>query len=125
MGYDDFRDMPVWQNSFKLVIRVYEETRTFPDEEKYGMVSDMWRAANYITHNIAEGFGRFESRDKTRFYKISRGSVFELMSQILVAAELGYLDKRMQSEELLKLCKSIIAELNALIISLENKGKNT
>ncbi len=122
MAYDDFRQMNVWQSAFNLVLKIYDETKGFPKEEKFGMVSDMRRAANSITHSIAEGFGRFEARDKTRFYKISRGSVFELMSQILVSAELGYLDKTTKSEELLIICKSVINELNSLIKSLENRS---
>jgi len=66
--------MNVWQKAFKLVIKIYEITKTYPVEEIYGLISDMRRAANSIPQKIAEKFGRYESRDKTRFYKFSRGS---------------------------------------------------
>ena len=83
--YNDFRDMSVWQKSFNLLREVYKIIRLFPSEEKYALTDDLRRAANSVVHNIAEGYGRFEARDKTRFYKISRGSAYESMSQILVA----------------------------------------
>ena len=74
MGFEDFTQMPVWQLAFKLLVKIYEITKEFPAGERFGLVSDMRRSANSIVHNIAEGFGRYEARDKTRFYKISRGS---------------------------------------------------
>ena len=83
MPFKDFSEMPVWQKAFDLVMEIYKITKTFPTEEKYGLVSDMRRAANSITNNISEGFGRYEKLDKTRFYKISRGSCYELINQSL------------------------------------------
>jgi len=65
------------------MIQVYKVTQRFPKKEKFGMVSDMRRAANSAIHNISEGFGRYEKLDKTRFYKISRGSCYELISQLI------------------------------------------
>ena len=58
MAYKDFTEMPVWQKAFALLLKVYEFTKTYPTEEKYGLVSDMRRAANSVTNNISEGFGR-------------------------------------------------------------------
>jgi four helix bundle protein len=123
MGFEDFTQMNVWQLAFKLLVRVYEITRSFPPEEKFGMVSDMRRAANSITHNIAEGFGRYESKDKTRFYKISRGSSYELMSQSLASYELKFIKEKNVLDELITSSKTIIEELNSLIKSLEKRGK--
>lgn len=114
MAFDDFTKMHVWQLTFKLVVKVYRVTKDFPAEEKFGLVSDMRRAVNSILHNIAEGFGRYEPRDKTRFYKISRGSCFELMSQLLVSYELEYIKDKALLEELLSDCKRIIKELNSI-----------
>ncbi|MDX1523245.1 MAG: four helix bundle protein, partial [Anaerolineae bacterium] len=91
MAYKDFSDMPVWQSAFQLTLKIYKSTKGFPSDERFGLISDMRRAANSTTHNIAEGFGRFEAKDKTRFYKIARGSSYELMSQIMVAHGLNYL----------------------------------
>ena len=119
MDYDDFRNMHVWQLAFKLVTKIYKMTSKFPSEEKFGMISDMRRAANSVAHNIAEGYGRYEKRDKTRFYKVSRGSCFELMSQALVAKELGYMDPDV-SESLIDDNKNIIKELNSIIKTIES-----
>ena len=89
--YNDFRDMSVWQKSFNFLWEVCKIIRLFPPEEKYALTDDLRRATNSVVHNIAEGYGRFEARDKTRFYKISRGSAYESMSQILVAETESYI----------------------------------
>jgi four helix bundle protein len=119
MSFGDFRDMSVWQLAFRLLIRIYKITKDFPVEEKFGLVSDMRRAANSITHNIAEGYGRYEPRDKSRFYKISRGSCYELISQLLVSFELKFIKNEYEVEELINSNKDIIKELNSLIKSIE------
>ena len=59
MAYKDF----IWQKVFKLLLKVYEVTKDYPKEEKYGLVSDMCRAANSVTNNISEEFGRYEKLD--------------------------------------------------------------
>jgi four helix bundle protein len=122
VGYKDFTEMPVWQLAFRLLVKIYKVTKDFPQEEKFGMVSDMRRAVNSMTHNIAEGFGRYEPRDKTRFYKISRGSSYELISQLLASFELKYIKAKELLEELVNDCKNIINELDSLIKTLEAKA---
>ena len=119
MSFKSFTQMHVYQLAIDLLVKIYKATKSFPVEEKYGLISDMRRAANSITHNIAEGFGRFEARDKTRYYKISRGSNFELMSQNYVSLQLGYQSKEVV-EELNLTCGLIIEELDSLIKSIEN-----
>lgn len=120
MKFEEFTDMPVWQTGFDILLKVYKVTKDFPSEERFVLVSDMRRSANSIVHNIAEGFGRYESRDKTRFYKISRGSAYELISQILVSYALEYIKEEKQRDTLINSCKKIIEELNALIKTLES-----
>jgi four helix bundle protein len=120
MAYKDFTQMSVWQKSFKLLISLYKSTQGFPKEEKFGMVSDMRRAANSVVHNISEGFGRYGALDKTRFYKISRGSCYELISQIMVSQALKYLEKD-ESRDYIERYKAVIAELDSLIKSVEDK----
>ena len=120
MAYKDFTQMSVWQKAFKLLIQIYKITQKFPKEEKFGMVSDMRRAANSVVHNIAEGFGRYEKFDKSRFYKISRGSCYELLSQVMVSLALQYIGKDEESS-LIKGYKEVIDELDSLIKSIENK----
>ena len=121
MSYKDFSDMPVWQSAFQLTLKIYKSTKDFPSDERFGLISDMRRAANSTAHNIAEAFGRFEAKDKTRFYKIARGSSYELMSQIMVAHGLNYLELS-QHEQFLQSCRKIIADLNAMIKTLEQRG---
>ncbi|HSL89336.1 MAG TPA: four helix bundle protein [Ignavibacteriaceae bacterium] len=96
-------------------------TKVFPPEEKYGLTIDIRRSANSILQNIAEGYGRFEPRDKTRFYKISRGSSYELMSQSIASYKLGYIKEEKILEEILSETNYIIQELNSLIKSIETR----
>ena len=121
MKYPDFTSMPVYQKALELLIKIYEVTKKFPPEEKYGLTSDIRRAANSVVHNIAEGFGRFEPKDKTRFYKISRGSPYELMSQSIVSFKLEYIKEESVLEKILSESNDIIQELNSLIKSIEIK----
>ncbi len=121
MKYPDFTSMPVYQKALELLIKIYQITKKFPPEEKYGLTSDMRRAANSVVHNIAEGFGRFEPKDKTRFYKISRGSAYELMSQSIVSFKLEYIKEESVLEKILSESNDIIQELNSLIKSIEIK----
>ena len=83
--------MPVWQKGHTVVLLVYELTGAFPGSEKYGLTSQMRRAAVSVTSNIAEAFGRQTSKDKVRFYLNARGSCFEVQSQSCVARDVGYL----------------------------------
>ncbi len=119
MSYKDFTEMSVWKLAFKLLIKIYNTSKIFPSDERFGLVSDMRRAANSTVHNIAEGFGRYEPRDKTRFYKISRGSSYELFSQILVSYELKYIKENQIKVKLIENCRNIIDELDRLIKTLE------
>ncbi|MEJ2617621.1 MAG: four helix bundle protein [Ignavibacteriaceae bacterium] len=121
MSYPDFMDMPVYQKALDLLLKMYGIIKKYPADERYCLTSDTKRAANSIAHNIAEGFGRYEPKDKTRFYKISRGSSFELISQAIVAYRLGYIKQEDIYQEILDLAYDIIRELTALIKSLENK----
>ncbi|MEA1898534.1 MAG: four helix bundle protein [Bacteroidota bacterium] len=118
MSYKDFTKMSVWQKSFDLLIKIYQLTKTFPKKEKFGMISDIRRAANSVVHNIAEGFGRYERKDKTRFYKISRGSSYEVISQALVSSALQYLDEK-DKKEVISGYKQVIDELDSIIKSVE------
>ena len=110
--------MDVWKIGFSQVIELYAITKSFPAEERYGLISDIKRAANSVTNNIAEGFGRYERKDKTRFYKISRGSCYELINQMLTSCQLGFI-KEQESNKIITNYKNIIAGLDALIKSIE------
>lgn len=88
-----FTDLNTWKESHALVIMIYTVTKSFPKEELYSLVNQMQRAAISITSNIAEGFGRQTYREKVQFYYIAQGSLTELKNQLLLARDIGYLQK--------------------------------
>ncbi len=85
-----YRDLLVWQKSVTLVKKVYQITRGFPADEKFGLVSQMRRAAVSIPSNIAEGQARNSTREFVYFVSNAEGSVAELDTQLILAVELGY-----------------------------------
>ncbi|MEK7623850.1 MAG: four helix bundle protein [Patescibacteria group bacterium] len=88
-----FTDLDVWQKSHELVLSVYACTKSFPKEEMFGLVSQMRRAAVSITSNIVEGFSRPSYKEKAQFYYIAHGSLTELENQLLIAKDVGYIQK--------------------------------
>lgn len=91
MGISTFEDLEVWQRSHRLTLTVYRLTRSFPEDEKFGVTAQMRRAAVSIPANIAEGFGRRQAKDKCRFYNIAEGSAEELKYLLRLARDLEYL----------------------------------
>ena len=87
-----FEDLAVWQKAHSLVLAVYEVTKEFPAEEKFGITSQMRRAGVSIAANIAEGFKKRGIKDKSNFYNISQGSLEELRYYCILAKDLGYLN---------------------------------
>jgi four helix bundle protein len=86
------KDLTVWQKSVEMVTTVYSETKKWPKEELYGLISQVRRASVSIPSNIAEGAGRGSQKEFTRFLSISLGSLAELETQIVIAQKLGYID---------------------------------
>lgn len=78
MAIERFEDLEVWQCAHAMVLLVYRMTATFLGDERFGLVSQMWRAAVSVPANIAEGFKRRGARDKVHFYNISQGSLEEV-----------------------------------------------
>jgi four helix bundle protein len=77
-----YRDLIVWQKSMSLVTEVYKLTRQLPDEERFGLISQIKRSSVSIPSNIAEGYGRNYRNDYIRFLQISRGSLYECQTQL-------------------------------------------
>ncbi|OGP55793.1 MAG: four helix bundle protein [Deltaproteobacteria bacterium RBG_13_61_14] len=113
----DFTELVVWQKAHQLVLEVYRITRTFPEEERYGITSQMRRAAVSIAANVAEGFKRRGLKVKIQSYSISQGSLEEVKYYLILAKDLGYLK---DNEKLLDLCDQGGRLLTALIISIRN-----
>jgi four helix bundle protein len=86
-----FEDLDVWRQAHALVLEVYRLTNGFPDHEKFGLVSQMRRAAVSVPANIAEGFKKRGSKDKANFYNIAQGSLEELRCHYILSRDLGYL----------------------------------
>ena len=84
----DFKKLNVWQKSIELVTLVYKISKNFPNEEKYGLTSQVTRSAVSIPSNIAEGSSRFSERDYFRFLEIALGSAFELETQLIIVEKL-------------------------------------
>ena len=101
-----------------MVLRVYALTREFPGEEKYGLTSQMRRAAVSIPANIAEGFKRRGFQEKIRFYNISEGSLEELKYFFILSKDLGYISSN--TAEMTR-AESVGRMLNGLIVSTETR----
>lgn len=86
----NYKDLLVWQKAFSVVKGVYKLTGEFPAEEKYGLVSQMRRAAVSVPSNIAEGQARHTTREFVQFVSHAEGSAAELETQLLISVELGY-----------------------------------
>ena len=97
----NYNNLQIWQQAMDLVEDIYKLTASFPIEEKFGLVSQMTRAAVSIPSNIAEGAGRNSDKDFAHFISIAIGSLYELNTQIVLSERLGYINQ-IQSQELQK-----------------------
>ena len=79
------KELKIWQKGFEIAINAFKLIAAFPKEEKYGISSQITRAAVSISSNIAEGSSRKSEKDYNRFIEISLGSTFELETQLLIA----------------------------------------
>ena len=98
-----FRDLEVWKLGKEIVVDVYLMTRRFPADERFGLVTQMRRAAISIPSNIAEGFNRFHNKEYRHFLFVALGSCAELETQLEVSCDLGYLNGQMRDGLLEKL----------------------
>ena len=86
-----YRELNAWKEAMNLVEMIYKLTASFPNEEKYGLTSQMQRAVVSIPSNIAEGYGRDSRKEYLYHLSVSRGSLAELETQLLIAIRLKYL----------------------------------
>ncbi len=114
-----YKELLVWQKSMVLVKDIYQLTASFSDVEKYGLTSQMRNAAISIPSNIAEGWGRQSRKSYIQFLRISRGSLFELETQVIIAKTLKYYN---YSDHLEHSITEISKMLNSLIKRLEEKN---
>ena len=116
----NYKELNVWQKSYKLCLHIYKVTKRFPKDEMYGLTSQIRRSAVSIPSNIAEGYGRKTTLEYVRFLYIAYGSVCELETQTMISGDLGYVKKE-RLGELRGEIGDVERMLKALIKSLESK----
>jgi four helix bundle protein len=103
-----YKDLNVWQEARKLSKNIYSLTSEFPKEEQFGLINQMRRCAISVPSNIAEGCGRNYPKDSIQFFHISRGSLYELETQLYLSFDLNYIDQ---------------TKLNQVLLSTETRRK--
>ena len=102
------KELDVWKKSMDLVESVYEISKTFPDSEKFGLTSQIRRAAVSIPSNIAEGAGRKSDKEFIQFLHIALGSLNEVDTQYLIAVRLKYIKNNKELELLINDTKRLL-----------------
>ena len=113
-----FEKLDVWQNSRKFSVGIYQLTTGFPNEEKFGLTSQIRRAAISISANIAEGMSRNTNKDKVRFLNIAFASAIETLNFLILSFDLELITNDQYKEMRLKLEK-ITNQIQALSNSLK------
>lgn len=110
-----FRDLLIWQKAILLAKQVYELSRDFPPDERFGLTSQIRRAVVSVSSNIAEGHSR-QGREFAHFFSIARGSLAEVESQLYLAAELGFTNLTALDPLL-----ALASEIHRMTVSLVSK----
>ncbi|MDB0040801.1 four helix bundle protein [Algibacter sp.] len=114
-----YRDLIVWQKSMDVVTLIYKLVKQFPNDEKFGLISQIKRSSVSVPSNIADGYGRNYTKDYIRFLNIARGSLYEMQTQLQVALNLDFI-----VEEDLNEINSLSVEVEKMLNSLINKLVN-
>jgi len=112
-----YKDLLIWQKGIEITEKVYLLTKSFPSEEIYSLTNQIKRATVSIPSNIAEGFGRNSTKSYVNFLKISRGSLYELETQLIIAEKQNFISDL----DLLKSINELISEEGKMINSYINK----
>ena len=115
----DYKKLKVWEDAHQLTVDIYNITKKFPNNEQYGLTSQIRRSSSSIPTNIVEGSGQLDNGNLIRFLGIAKGSAFETEYQLLLAKDLNYITKE-EYKFLMARIQSIIHMLIALIKSLKN-----
>ena len=117
----NYKELNVWQKSYKLCLHIYKVTKRFPKDEMYGLTSQIRRSAVSIPSNIAEGYGRKTTLEYVRFLYIAYGSACELETQTMISVDLGYVGKEML-QKIREEIGDVERMLKAMIKSLSHYG---
>lgn len=109
-GYQKYTELDVWKQARSLASVIYEITASYPKTEQFGIISQMRRCAVSVPSNIAEGCGRQHTKETIQFLNISRGSLYELETQLYISKDLAFIN-----EDELKSCLQKIENLGKLI----------
>ena len=115
----NYNNLQIWQQAMELVVDIYKLTNSFPAEEKYGLVSQMNRAAISIPSNIAEGAGRNSDKDFSHFISMSIGSMYELHTQLILSERLGFVNS-----VLIREIQDTLDNLQRMAVSFKTKLDN-
>ena len=96
--YFGFEKLDVWKMAKDVAVAVYSAIKLFPEMERYGLTSQLTRAAVSVSANIAEGSGRKSSKDRAHFYQIAYASLMETLSHLSISLELHYIEKTVYDE---------------------------
>lgn len=116
----DYRDLMVWKKGMTLAKQIYLITQGFPDTEKFGLVSQMRRAAVSVPSNIAEGQARNTTGEFIQFLSHAVGSVSELDTQLTLSVELGFCSTAKAQE-----AYALILEMRKMLTALRKKLSNS
>ena len=115
----DYKKLKVWNEAMDLVTEIYHLTKKFPQEEKFGLTSQINRSSVSIPSNIGEGAGRNSNKDFSNFLSFANGSSFELETQLLIAKKLNYI-----KDEDLNQIMNKIDKVQKMIYNLKQKLDN-
>ncbi len=116
-----FTDLKTWQSAHSLMLDVYKHTKSFPDDEQFGLIAQLRRASVSVASCIAEGFSRRTAKDKVHFYSMAQGSLTEVQDQLLLSRDLRYINHK----EFSKIAEKSIAThklISGLIKSIKNNN---
>lgn len=122
-----FEKLEVWKSAKEFAISVYTVTKSFPTEERFGLVSQMNRAAVSVASNIAEGSARKGRKDKANFYQIAYSSLMEVTSQLLIAKDLKLVQEdtyNMLRKKIYEISNKLNALYNSHAMPLSTKQLN-
>jgi four helix bundle protein len=117
-----FEDLSVWKDARTFTNKIYLLTKKFPNEELYGLTSQIRRAAVSIMSNIAEGFDRYSTKEFINFLIISRGSISEVQNDLFIAIDLKYINEE-EFQQMYKYSKELARQVNGFIKYLRTNGK--
>lgn len=119
-----YKDLEIWQLAVKLIVKVYQLLKTFPKEEKFGIISQTKDSVVSIASNIAEAWGRYHFKDRIKFLYNSRGSLLETENHLIISEKLGFINKSNQTlyNEILKDIKNLGVKISNYISSLSRQS---